>query len=169
VYANWARGRQLDPEAGALGLKRALESYLALGNKSSAPSFYGLLAELEAMRPDLDRALTTVHAGLAMAEETREHYTDPYLYRLRGDFLLRRRPAAHAPAEEAFQTAIAIAGGQGARGYTLTASHALAKLYQSTGRPDDAREILAPALEGFSPTPEMPEIAEAQALLGRLA
>ena len=50
VYANWARGRQLDPEAGALGLKQALESYLALGNKSGAPSFYGLLAELEAMR-----------------------------------------------------------------------------------------------------------------------
>jgi hypothetical protein len=25
--------------------------------------------------------------------------------------------------------------------------------------------VLAPALEGFAPTPEMPEIAEAQALL----
>jgi hypothetical protein len=29
--------------------------------------------------------------------------------------------------------------------------------------------VLAPALEGFRPTPEMPEIAEAQALLERLA
>jgi hypothetical protein len=46
---------------------------------------------------------------------------------------------------------------------------ALAKLYQSTDRPTDAQAVLAPALEGFSPTPEMPEIAEAQALLGRLA
>ena len=50
VYANWVRGRQGDPDAGALGLKEALASYLALGNKSGAPSFYGLLAELEAMR-----------------------------------------------------------------------------------------------------------------------
>jgi tetratricopeptide (TPR) repeat protein len=168
VYANWARGKQLDPEAGALGLKQALASYLALGNKSAAPSFHGLLAELEVMRPDLDRALTTLDAGLAMGEETGEHYTDPYLYRLRGEFLLIRSPAA-PEAEEAFQTAIAIAKGQGARGYTLLASHSLAKLYQSTGRPDDAQAILAPALEGFSPTPEMPEIAEVQALLGRLA
>ena len=80
VYANWARGKQLDPEAGALRLKQALESYLALGNKSSAPSFYGLLAELEAMRPDLDRALTTIDAGLAMAEETGEHYTDLFIF-----------------------------------------------------------------------------------------
>jgi hypothetical protein len=41
----------------------------------------------------------------------------------------------------------------------------LARLYQSTGRPNDAHAVLAPALEGFSPTPEMPEIGEAQTLL----
>jgi hypothetical protein len=44
----------------------------------------------------------------------------------------------------------------------------LAKLYQSTGRPLEAHAVLASALEGFSPTPEMPEMAEAQALLERL-
>jgi hypothetical protein len=48
-------------------------------------------------------------------------------------------------------------------------AHALAKLYQSTGRPAEARTVLAPALKGFSPTPEMPEIAEAMALMHRLA
>jgi len=32
-----------------------------------------------------------------------------------------------------------------------------------------ARAILAPALDGFSPTPEMPEIEEAQALFKLLA
>ena len=109
VYANWARGKLHDPEAGAVGLKEALTSYLALGNKSGAPSFHGLLAELEAMRPDLDGALATIDAGLAIAEETGEHYTDPYLYRLRGDVLLMRSPADAVPAEEAFQTAIALA------------------------------------------------------------
>ena len=169
VYANWARGKRGDPEAGALGLKEALASYLAQGNKSGAPSFHGLLAELEAMRPDLDTALTTIEAGLAMAEETGEHYTDPYLHRLRGEYLLMRCPAAPVPAEEALQTAVAIAKGQGARGYALLASHSLAKLYQSIGRPDDAQAILAPPLENFSPTPEMPEIAGALALMERLA
>jgi predicted ATPase len=98
VYANWARGKLHDPEAGAVGLKEALASYLALGNKSAAPSFHGLLAELEAMRPDLDSALATIDAGLAMAEETGEHYTDPNLHRLRGEFLLMRSPADPVPA-----------------------------------------------------------------------
>jgi hypothetical protein len=45
----------------------------------------------------------------------------------------------------------------------------LAKLYQSSGRAGDARSILGPALDGFVPTPEFPEIAKAQALLGALA
>ena len=57
---------------------------------------------------------------------------------------------------------------QGTRSFELRAALALAKLYQSTARPVEAHGVLAPALKGFSPTPEMPEIAEAQALLSRL-
>ena len=53
--------------------------------------------------------------------------------------------------------------------FVLQAAHALAKLYQSTGRPLEAHAVLAPALEGFALTPEMPEIAEAQALVSALA
>ena len=79
--------------------------------------------------------------------------------------LLKRDPANSAPAEDAFKRAIGVAKQQGTRSFGLRASLSLAKLYQSTGRPVDAHAVLAPALEGFSPTPEMPEIAEAQALL----
>ena len=42
---------------------------------------------------------------------------------------------------------------------------ALAKLYQSTGSPAEGHAVLAPALEGFSPTPEFLEIGAALALL----
>ena len=165
VYANWARGRQLDPEAGALGLKQALESYRALGNTSSAPSFYGLLADLEAKTRGSASALAQIDRGLEIADETGEHFTDPYLHRLRGEILLQRDIANPAPAEEAFQTSIAVAKQQGARCYELLAALSLAKVYRSTSRLVEACAILAPALDGFSPTPEMPEIDEAQGLL----
>jgi predicted ATPase len=169
VYANWARGRQHDPEAGALGLRQTLESYLARGNKSSAPSFYGLLAELEAMTRGYDGALTRIDQGLAIADETGEHFTDPYLHRLRGEILLKCDLADPVHAEEAFETSIAVARQQGARSYELLAALSLARLYQSTNRAAKACATLAPALEGFSPTPEMPEIEEAQALFNLLA
>ena len=80
------------------------------------------------------------------------------MHRTRGDILLRRDPANPAPAEEALLIAIAVAGRRGTRSFELRAALSL-------GRPADAHAVLAPALEGFSPTPEMPEIAEAQALL----
>ena len=87
---------------------------------------------------------------------------------MRGDILLNRDPADPANAEEAFQTALAIAKEQDARSWGLRASLSLAKLYQSTGRPADAYSMLAPALEGFAPTDEMPEIAESKALLAAI-
>ena len=87
---------------------------------------------------------------------------------LRGKLLLERDPCNPALAEEAFQTALEIAKQQGARSWGLRSALWLAKLYQSTGCPVDARATLAPTLEGFSPTAEMPGIAEAQALLEQL-
>ena len=43
------------------------------------------------------------------------------------------------------------------------------KALSNDGRPADAHDVLGPALEGFSPTPEFPQIAEAKALFGALA
>jgi predicted ATPase len=169
VYANWARGRLLDPDFGADKLEQALAAYIAQGNRADAPSLYGLLAELEASARGPESALASIDQGLAIANETGEHFTDPYLHRLRGDLLLKRNRSDPAPAEQAFKAAIAVAKAQGARSYELLASLPLAKLYQSAGRPAEAHAVLAPALEGFAPTSEMPEIAEAMSLSARLA
>jgi tetratricopeptide (TPR) repeat protein len=169
VLAGWARGRLHDAKAGAQELRRALADYFEQGNKAFAPLFHGMLAQLEAATRDPDAAVRSIDQGFAIAAETGERFADAYLHRLRGDILLARDPADLAHPEEAFQTAIAIAKEQGACSYELLASLSLARLYQSTGRVAEAHAVLAPALEGFSPTPEMPEIAEAQALLGELS
>jgi hypothetical protein len=58
---------------------------------------------------------------------------------------------------------------QKARSFELRAALSLAKLYQSPGRPTDAHNVLAPALQGLSPTPEFPAIEEAQSLFEALA
>ena len=89
----------------------------------------------------------------------------PTFLRTTLNILLRGNSADTLTTEEAFQRAIAVAGEQGARSFQLRAALSLARLYQSTDRSAEAHAILAPALEGFSSTLEMPEIAEAQALL----
>ena len=127
------------------------------------------LAEAEAAAGDLDHALTVLDEGLATADRLGHRTFEADLYRARGEILLKQNPADPAPAEEAFLTALAITKHQGARSFSLRAALALAKLYQSTGRPAEAHGVLAPALEGFPPTPEMPQIDQAQALLAALS
>jgi hypothetical protein len=67
------------------------------------------------------------------------------------------------------RTAIAIAQQQKARSFELRVALSLAKLYHSTDRPAAAHAVLASALKGLVPTPEFPEIEQAQALLAALA
>jgi hypothetical protein len=61
-----------------------------------------------------------------------------------------------------------VAQQQKARSFELRAGLSLAKLYHSTDRTADDRAVLASALNGFSPTPEFSEIAEAQTFLSAL-
>ena len=96
--------------------------------------------------------------------ELNHHCDLAFVYLLRGEILLGRDPANPRPPKKHSRPP-SPSRRQGARSSALRAALSLAKLYQSTAHPADAHAVLAPALEGFAPTPEMPEIAEAQALL----
>jgi predicted ATPase len=119
------------------------------------------LAKNESRAGNVDRALVLLDEALATSERTGHLSFEAELHRARGETLLKQTSASPTAAEEAFLTAVAVAKQQGARSFELRAALALAKLYQSTGRPVDAHAVLARALEGFSPTSEFPEIGEA--------
>ncbi len=160
-------------ETGALsgGLK-AMRRGVNLLREQNVRLYDGLikivLAEAEARAGDPDRALVTLDEALATSERIGQRAFDAELHRVRGEMLFNRNPGSPAPAEEAFRTAVAVAKQQGTRSFELRAALALAKFYQSTSRLVEAHAILAPALEGFAPTPEMPEIAEAAAFLAAI-
>jgi class 3 adenylate cyclase/tetratricopeptide (TPR) repeat protein len=162
-----AQCRLHDPATGAVDFQRAIEAMAAVGIGWLPKA---LLAERELRTQEVDDALARIDEALALARQSEARSDLPFAHLLRGEILLKRDPANPAPVKEAFQTAMEIAKEQGARSWGLRAALSLAKLYQSTGgRPAETHAVLAPALEGFSPTPEMPEIAEAQALLAGLA
>jgi predicted ATPase len=127
------------------------------------------LAEAETRAGDPNRAIAILDEALATCDRTGYRAFEAELHRERAEMLLRRDSVNPAPAERAFLAAIAVARQQGTRSFQLRAALSLAKLYQETGCPAEARAVLEPAIEGFAPTPEMPEITEARALLGTLA
>ena len=169
VMVAWAnacsRGTQADWEEMQSRLAASVEKGVPLMGVIYRP----LLAAGQAATDQVDVALATIDEAVATTRKSGICFVDAENHRIRGEILLKRDPANTAAAEEEFLTAIAIARQQKAKSFELRAALTLAKLYQSTGRAADAHAVLAPALEGFAPTPEFPEIAEAQTLLTALA
>jgi predicted ATPase len=167
----WAEARAEPMMTGAKisRFRATLADLEARGHRLYLPLSLGRLAEIELVQDDAKSALGRIEAAAKLAEDSGQHLLAPFLDRLLGETLLARADADAARAEEAFQRSIERARDMGARAFLLQAALPLAKLHKSTARPAEARAVLAPALENFSPTPEMPEIAEAQALMGRLA
>jgi predicted ATPase len=165
MLRGWARAQRGDRKAGLKELRQGLADTVEQKALLAAQFYEGLLAELEAKGGSADSAVARIDEALAFAEQTDQRWTDAFLHRIRGDILLKAAPENPARAKEAYIAAIAVAREQSARSFGLQAALSLAKLYQSTGRLAEAHAVLAPALENFSPTPEMPEIVEAQVLL----
>ncbi len=169
LYLSLGHAQLGNTRRGLDDFRQSLADYRDQGNRIIVPGFLGVLARLEAAAQNYERALTLIDEALAMSEEGGDRLYDSTLHRLRGNIFLSREPANPRQAEDAFKTSLAIANEQGARTFRLLTSIALAKLYQTTGRLAEAHAVLSPALEGFSPTAEMPVIAKAQTLLKRLA
>jgi predicted ATPase len=127
------------------------------------------LAIAEASAGETDAGLRRLDDALAELRENENRWYEAEMHRIRGKILLKRDAADTAAAEQSLQAAIAIAQSQKARSFELRAALSLAKLYRAANRDVDAHAVLAPALEGFPPTQQFPELTEAQALLSALS
>jgi predicted ATPase len=107
--------------------------------------------------------------ALELMNRTGELSYEAELHWVRGSIFLKQDPPDFANAESAFVLAINTARRQGARTFELRAALAIAKLYGATGRRSNISEFLAPALEGFAEGRDLPDVAEANQLLARVA
>jgi predicted ATPase len=126
------------------------------------------LAEAEASAGETDAGLRRLDDALAELERTEQRWYEAEMHRICAEILLKRDPTDIAAAEQSLQAAIAIAQSQKARSFELRAVLSLAKLYRAANRDAYAQALLAPAVEGFLPTRQFPELTEAQALLSAL-
>jgi class 3 adenylate cyclase/predicted ATPase len=166
-FQGWAKWSDSAEESGLAEMRRGL----AITREQSTAWFLPLeaaLAEAEAAAGETAAGLKRLDAELAELERTEQRYYQAEMHRIRAEILLQRDPADTTPAEQSLQAAIAIAQSQKALSFELRAAMSLAKLYRAANRDADAHAVLAPAVEGFPPTRQFPELAEAQALLSAL-
>jgi predicted ATPase len=165
-WAKWSEGAE---ESRLAEMRRGLAIFQEHGRNWFLPTLEGALAEAEASAGEIDAGLTRLDDALAELEATEARCYEAEMHRIRAEILLKRGPANTAPAEQSLQAAIAIAQLQKARSFELRAALFLAKLYRAANRDADAHAVLAPAVEGFPPTQQFPELTEAQALLAALS
>ena len=72
-------------------------------------------------------------------------------------------------AEAYFERALAVARQQQAKSWELRAAMSLARLWRDQGKPQQARELLAPVYGWFTEGHKTLDLKEAKVLLGELA
>ena len=160
----WAHGRLADPAVGRTQFQKAFEAHLDHGFRIGAGFYTGLLAELEAETLGAERGLARIDEALLLADQLEYRCDLAFLHLLRGEILLKVDPANPAPAEEAFQPP---SPSRNSKALAAWACRRRSRSPSSINRPAVRRRPRRPRARArrFSPTPEMPEIAEAQALL----
>src|SRR5207249_230845 len=125
-----------------------------------------------------------VAEALAVVHETGERNWEAELYRLKGELTLQRFnvqgstfkvanpqsliPNPQSEAEACFHKAIEIARQQQAKSLELRAVMSLSRLWQSQGRKEEARPMLAEMYGWFTEGFDTKDLQEAKALLGEL-
>jgi predicted ATPase len=167
-FQGWAKWSDGGGESRLAERRRGLTIVREQGSILLFSSLEAALAEAEAGAGETDAGLKRLDGALAELGRTEERWYEAEMHRIGGEILLKRDPADAAAAEQSLQTAIAIAQSQKARSFELRAALSLAKLYRAANRDADAHAVLAPAVEGFPPTQQFPELTEAQTLLSAL-
>jgi predicted ATPase len=168
-FQGWAKWSGAAEESRLAEMRRGLAIHREQGNIVLLSSLEAALAEAEASAVETDAGLRRLDDALAEREATENRWYEAEIHRIRAEILLKRDPADTAAAEQSLQTAITIAQSQKARSFELRAALSLAKLYRAANRDADAHAVLAPAVEGFPPTQQFPELTESQALLSALS
>jgi len=167
-FQGWARWLRGEGEAGLAEMRAGIGIYREQGRIRLLAAFEPPLAEAEAAAGETEAGLKRLDDVLAESGGTEERWYEAEMHRIRAAILLNLDPANTVAAEQSLQAAIAIAKSQKARSFELRAALALARLYRAAHRDADAHAVLAPAVEGFPPTQQFPELAGAQTLLSVL-
>ncbi|MBP0625198.1 hypothetical protein J8I82_35795, partial [Cupriavidus sp. LEh25] len=171
ILRGWALGRQGDHEPGIALIQQGLEAHEATGAALGRPSLLGLLADAYGRAGQPDAALRVLGEALTLASSTGECFDAATLHRLQGEWMLKlpgEMTSASDRDDEAqacFEKAIALAHHQEARSIELQAALSLARLWNSQGKNNAARQMLAKVHATFTEGFDTVDACQASELL----
>ena len=162
----WMRAGRL--AEGIPQFRGAIEGWRASGALALMPYYRATLAEGLARSGDLDGGLGLIEESLSQIARPgwgeRSHLAE--VLRLKGWMLLQQGQVDAAQAS--YLASLEVARAQQARSWELRTATSLARLWQSQGRPHEARALLEPVYAWFTEGFDTHDLKAAQALLGAL-
>jgi predicted ATPase/DNA-binding winged helix-turn-helix (wHTH) protein len=168
IFLGVAMTEQGRGDEGLKQMQLGLADHRASGAEINRSEFLYWLAEAYCAAGRLDEALDTLNNALGVAEERENLWLETEIYRLEGEFLLRRSDSDSDEAQACFQQGIAIARKQGAKSPELSATTSLARLLAKQGHRDKARAMLAEIYNWFTEGFDTPDLKDAKSLLDEL-
>ncbi len=132
------------------------------------PLFLSYLAYAYAELNKLDDAWRYLNEAMTAIEATKDMMFEPEVNRIAGGIALKSPERDAAKAEGYFKRALAVARQQQAKSWELRATMSLARFWRSQGKPQQARELLAPVYGWFTEGFDTLDLREAKALLEEL-
>ena len=113
-------------------------------------------------------ALGLIERAIVHCRKTGDRFMEPECLRLKGELLLEGEKPDRAAAEAALRQSLQLAREHKAKSWELRAATSLAKLWQSSGREIEARDLLAPIYEWFTEGFDTLDLRQANELLNEL-
>jgi predicted ATPase len=197
IIRGWALAEQSQGEEGIAQMRQGLAAWRATGAELQRPYYLALLAEAYGKIGQAEEGLSALAEALAVVHKTGERWYEAESYRLKGELSLKSRQvkasqdksktsrrqvedesktsqdkaevrSPESEAEECFWKAVEIARRQQAKSLELRAVMSLARLWQSQGKKEEARQILAETYGWFTEGFDTADLKDAKALLEEL-
>jgi predicted ATPase len=145
-----------------------ITAYLSTGSRVYLPIFWSHLSSAYAQLGQFDDAWRCIGEAMTAVEITKERWYEAEVNRIAGEIALLSPEPDVAKAEAYFARALAVAQKQEAKSWELRAAMSMARLWRDQGKPQRARELLAPIYGWFTEGFDTRDLKEAKTLLDGL-
>ena len=167
IMRGWCLGAIGQAAEGIPLLLQGVAIRRAAGSNLLLAFYLTTLAEAYGMAAQPEEGLNWLAEATKIMETTNDCWAEAEMHRMRGTLLLSMHE--HAEAEKSYRQALAVARRQSAKFWELRAAMSLARLWRDQGKPQQARELLAPVYGWFTEGFDTRDLKEAKALLEELA
>ena len=145
-----------------------LSAWRATGTTVWVPTYLSYLTRAYAELGQFDEASRCISEAIVAVQTTNESWYEADIYRIAGEIALKSPKPDAAKAEANFERALALARIQQAKSWELRAAMSMARLWRDRGKPQQARDLLAPVYDWFTEGFDTRDLKEAKILLDDL-